>query len=256
VNESTDTARVWLTRLSLAAGMVYTASAEYQLARTLGANEGVAAMLPVAIDAYVIAALRWFRSFDIALSLALMGTAQVAAHLLDAGVMTVNITMVVVVSLLVPVSIWRTHALARTTEAVPEAVAVAAVPDAPAVSVERVPERPRVRPPAPVPAVLEAVPAAARMLPIVARPDDDETAFVSAAEWTRTRPELHAEYVPDPVPDDEPAISPDPLTSRARARFADMLAADQVPGVRTLRTEYNIGQPRAQRIRDELVGAS
>lgn len=115
-------------------------------------------------------------------------------------------------------------------------------------------------PAAPVPAVL-AVPAAARMLPIVARPDDHQPAPVLAAEHTRTRPEVHAEYVPDPVPDeagvdDEPVLDPDPLAAPARARFAHVLAAGQVPGVRTLRAEYNIGQPRAQRIRDALASAS
>lgn len=107
--------RTWLTRLSLGAGVAFTASAEYQLARTLGADQAIAAMLPVAVDAYVIAALRWFRAFDIALSLSLMGATQISAHLLDARVMRVNIPMVVVISLLVPVAIWRTHALARRT---------------------------------------------------------------------------------------------------------------------------------------------
>lgn len=108
-----DPMRTWLTRASIAAGVIFTATAEYRLAHELGASMLVAAMLPLAIDAYVVAALRWYKAFDIALSLSLMGAAQVAAHLLDAKVMAVNIPMVVVVSLLVPVSIWRTHALAR-----------------------------------------------------------------------------------------------------------------------------------------------
>ncbi|MEU5737010.1 hypothetical protein ABZ784_03310 [Streptomyces tendae] len=120
----TDPMRRWLTRISLAAGIAFTATAEYDLARTLGAAPVIAVMLPLAIDAYVIAALRWFRAFDITLSLALMGAAQVAAHLLDARVMAVNIPMVVVISLLVPVALWRTHALARS-----EAVVTSQVTD-------------------------------------------------------------------------------------------------------------------------------
>jgi hypothetical protein len=91
-----DATRVWLRRLSLAAGIAFTATAEYDLACSLGAHPAIAVMLPLAIDAYVIAALRWFRAFDITLSLALMGAAQVAAHLLDAHVMKVNIPMVVI----------------------------------------------------------------------------------------------------------------------------------------------------------------
>jgi hypothetical protein len=197
--------RTWLTRLSLAAGIAFTAHAEYDLARSLGADPAIAAMLPVAIDAYVMAALRWFRAFDIALSLSLMGAAQVAAHLLDAKVMTVNIPMVIVVSLLVPVSIWRTHALARIEHAVPAEAAQTVT----AVTVER-PSTMVETPPVPevypvlgvhVPAVPEAVPAGGRLLPLVARPEPSvarrEPAPVHAAEQPRTRIEVHAEYVPD-----------------------------------------------------------
>ncbi|MFF4316721.1 hypothetical protein [Streptomyces sp. NPDC001507] len=110
-------------RLSLAAGIAFTATAEYDLARTLGAHPVIAAMLPVAIDAYVVAALRWFRALDVTLSLGLMCAAQVAAHALEAGVITVTFRLVVVVSLLVPVALWRTHALARSESEVttPEA---------------------------------------------------------------------------------------------------------------------------------------
>ncbi|MGW2284932.1 hypothetical protein [Streptomyces phaeochromogenes] len=113
-----DPMRTWLTRLSLAAGIAFTAHAEYDLARTLGADRFIAAMLPVSIDAYVVAALRWFRALDITLSLSLMSAAQVAAHALDADVIAVTFELVVVVSLLVPVALWRTHALAREGEAV------------------------------------------------------------------------------------------------------------------------------------------
>ncbi|MFD9398319.1 hypothetical protein ACFWA4_05800 [Streptomyces sp. NPDC060011] len=137
--ETTDRMRRWLTHLSLAACIAFTASAEYQLARTLGAAPGIAVMLPVAIDAYVVAALRWFRPLDVTLSLGLMSAAQVAAHALDAHVIAVSFRLVVVVSLLVPVALWRTHALARsegevtTPETpltqVPVVTSVAAVPD-------------------------------------------------------------------------------------------------------------------------------
>jgi hypothetical protein len=105
----------WVRRGSLAAGIAFTATAEYELARRLGAKPPIAVMLPLALDCYVIAALRWFRAFDIALSLALMGAAQVAAHALEAGVIKVTLSLVTVVSLLVPISLWRTHALARQT---------------------------------------------------------------------------------------------------------------------------------------------
>lgn len=126
-------------RGSLAAGIAFTATAEYELARRLGAKPPIAVMLPVALDCYVIAALRWFRAFDIALSLLLMCAAQVAAHALEAGVIKVSLDLVTVVSLLVPISLWRTHALARQTprDATPPAT-VPPVPEADPIVLERV----------------------------------------------------------------------------------------------------------------------
>ncbi|MFD4527833.1 hypothetical protein ACFWP7_28665 [Streptomyces sp. NPDC058470] len=111
----TDNSGVWIRRTSTAAGLAYTAIAEYELARRLGAEVPIAVMLPLALDCYVIAALKWFRAFDVFLSLTLMGAAQVCAHALDAGVVKVNLDLVAVVSLLVPIALWRTHALARQT---------------------------------------------------------------------------------------------------------------------------------------------
>jgi hypothetical protein len=112
---STDPSRVWIRRASTAAGLAFTATAEYELARRLGARPYIAVMLPISIDCYVVAALKWFRPLDVALSLALMGAAQIAAHALEAGVVKVSLDLVTVVSLLVPISLWRTHALARQT---------------------------------------------------------------------------------------------------------------------------------------------
>ncbi|PBD00281.1 hypothetical protein BX281_8400 [Streptomyces sp. Ag82_O1-15] len=168
-----------LAHTSLAAGVVFTATAEYSLARKMGAMEAVAVMLPVAIDAYAVAALKRFRSFDITLSLLLMGAAQVSAHLLDSHVMRVNGWLVVIVSLLVPVAIWRTHALARDDDPTPAEPVEAFNPESlPPVEVERVPE---------MPPALEAV--------------------VLAAEEPRTR-------VSAPVPDDD-----DELLARTRQDF-------------------------------------
>ncbi|MFK0178584.1 hypothetical protein ACIQVR_21685 [Streptomyces xanthochromogenes] len=251
-----------LANTSLAAGVVFTATAEYSLARRLGAMEPVAVMLPVAIDAYAIAALKRFRPFDIALSLLLMGAAQVAAHLLDSHVMPVNGWLVVVVSLLVPTAIWRTHALARDEVQAPaDPQQERAADELPVVEVERVPERhPAIE--AAVPAAPEAVPAGVRLLPIVARPEaprheirDEIPAVVSAAEYARTRPEVHAEYVPAPEPSDaptEPGGPEDELISLALKEFTE----ESAPSVRQLRARYGIGQVRAQRIRDELAARS
>lgn len=274
---TTDPTRTWIRRTSTAAGLAYTAIAEYELARRLGAQQPIAVMLPLALDCYVIAALKWFRAFDVALSLILMCAAQVAAHALDAGVVQVSLELVTVVSVLVPVALWRTHALARDehddpAEPVAEyAAAVARVP---------VPEQ---APPVPetypaievrVPAVPTAVPPGARLLPIVARsapapvvPEPvDEVPVpdpVPAAEYPVPEPQVHHDRPPldtnaypdphtpyEPVDEpDEDTPYPDPLIPQVQAD-----SPGEVPGVRRLKETYGIGQARAQRIRDELTG--
>ncbi|MFJ1995710.1 DUF2637 domain-containing protein [Streptomyces asiaticus] len=160
------------------------------------------------------------------------------------------------------------QALSRLAAPVEEAPAAPESEPVP-VELERVPE--------PVPAVPEAVPAGVRLLPIVARPEQQqyridsfaerlvpvEPQRVLAAEAPRTRPEVHAEYVPEeelgdgPDPDDEvPDDSPPPpgedsLTEQARLDFRG-----ETPSVRRIKDRYRVGQPRAQRIRDELLKVS
>jgi hypothetical protein len=163
--------------VSLIAGVGFTAIAEYQLARTIGAPVPVAVLLPVALDVYVVAAIRRSRGRDIALALLLMGVAQVSAHMLEAGVVEISVPLVAAVSVLVPLVIWRVHALAvlpdkqHVKSGTKAGVAEHPVPDA---TVERVP--------APE---------------TVAVPDADPVPVPAAS-----RPELEAvpESVPDPVP--------------------------------------------------------
>ncbi|MDX2704071.1 DUF2637 domain-containing protein [Streptomyces sp. PA03-6a] len=115
---------------------------------------------------------------------------------------------------------------------------------------EVAPRVPRALPPA----VPQTVPAGVSLLPIVARPEvapaptpvaaagvprNGVTAPVGKPRTGRAKP-LPAK------------AGEDALTGRARAKFADVLAGGEVPGVGTLRSEYRIGQVRAQRIRDEL----
>ena len=136
-----DTAVVWLVRLSVAAGVVWTAVSEWQLARIIGAPRWVAPALPLAIDAYVVAAVRAGRRADLAFALAIMSCAQIAARLLDAGQVQVSVTLVAFVSILVPLTIWRVHALADADHANQEAESE----PAPANQVPPVPNRAQVQ---------------------------------------------------------------------------------------------------------------
>ncbi|QQM41970.1 hypothetical protein [Streptomyces liliifuscus] len=256
---TTDSTRTWIRRTSTAAGLAYTAIAEYELARRLGAQQPIAVMLPLSLDCYVIAALKWFRAFDVALSLILMCAAQVAAHALDAGVVKVSLELVTVVSILVPVALWRTHALARDEHEVPIEPVVEY-----AAAVERVPV-PEAYPELAeaVPAVPAAVPPGVRLLPIVARPGPVDEEPVPAAQVPVPEPVPEEQVHPDPhplhdlfvgrgkepeEPEDDP-VYPDPLIPQVQADFGN-----EVPGVRRLKETYSIGQGRAQRIRDELMG--
>lgn len=159
-------------------------------------------------------------------------------------------------------------------------------PREPEVTVERIEAEPEVYPAieAPVPAAVpevypappNAVPAGARRLPLFTycgRPPAPAAIprqpLVPAAEYPRTRSQVHAEYVPEPnwtvpgdyadkngnptepetgdEPDEEP-VYPDPLIPQVRLDFPG-----EMPGVRRLKEKYGIGQARAQRIRDELT---
>ncbi|WP_456317201.1 hypothetical protein [Streptomyces mirabilis] len=151
-------------------------------------------------------------------------------------------------------------------------------PEVPEVAIEvhRVPEVPEAYPAIEVrvPAVPEAVPPGVRLLPIVARgetpPEASAAESAPAPEYTPPghevpvpEPQVHREWppidangYPDPralyEPADEPEDTPeypDPLIPQVRADFPD-----DVPGVRRLKDTYGIGQARAQRIRDELMG--
>lgn len=239
----------WLAHVSLAAGVVFTATAEYSLARRLGAQEAVAVMLPVAIDAYAIAALKRFRAFDIALSLLLMCAAQVSAHLLDSHVMPVNGWLVVVVSLLVPAAIWRTHALARDEDDVPaEPNLLDDIQEVPVATVERVPEA--------YPALETAVPAVPEAYPTVTEsetipadlPESSEPA-VLAAEGPRTRPEVHAEYVPE-VSEIPPWDSAKHELGWAAQQFKDELLRGEMPSIRDIKARLSVGQPKAKELQD------
>ncbi|MGW4974706.1 hypothetical protein [Streptomyces mirabilis] len=143
-----------------------------------------------------------------------------------------------------------------------------------AIEVHRVPDVPEVYPAieVPVPAVPEAVPPGVRLLPLATRcglpPAAPEPVVEvpvpepapaheypvpkapAARDWTIDPTEYPDPAGPDDEPEDEP-VYPDPLIPQVRVDFPD-----EVPGVQRLKRTYSIGQPRAQRIRDELMAAT
>jgi hypothetical protein len=73
----------WSPRVALGATILLTASGEYELATLAGWHPGLAWGLPLAIDVYVVQAMRRHR--DVFLALTLMVVANAVFHLADAG---------------------------------------------------------------------------------------------------------------------------------------------------------------------------
>jgi hypothetical protein len=130
--------------LALLAALIATASAEYDLARAAGYGQWVAGCIPGALDVYALRAFSVKRDVP-AVVIALIFT-NALAHLVSSGLIPVSVPLVVAVSAIAPLVLWRVKALSAPVAA-PEAVPVAA----PALAPERPVERPvAIPPPAPV----------------------------------------------------------------------------------------------------------
>ena len=242
----------WLAQL---VAFAVTAFGEYQLGVAVGFGQYIAAGVPAALDIYVLRALRAGR--DVGMAVVAMIITNALSHLVSARLLPVSVPLVVAVSAIAPLVLWRVHALHRAP--------------APALPVERPDETVQVSDwDTPGYAVSQGVPDAGytepaeQPLELRAFPMPDlrqlsQHAGVSAAEGLRIRTGVRAEYVPDGVPADVPAEDgEDDLAARVRVDFAEQLAGGTLPSIRVLRAEYGIGQPRATQLQQQLrqlVGA-
>ncbi|WP_367324795.1 hypothetical protein [Streptomyces sp. HUAS ZL42] len=160
---------------ALVAALVATASAEYELARAVGFNTFVAAAVPGALDLYTVRALRARR--EVLAAVAAMIGVNAASHLVTAGLVAVNVPLVVAVSAIAPLVLWRVHSLSTGHDepvSVPDSAPEMTAP----VTVKRVADdQPKALPKPP-----EVVPTGARMLPLVARPEPVEVTTVEPAQ--------------------------------------------------------------------------
>lgn len=97
---------------AMAAAFVLTASAEYAVAVSMGFGSWVSVAFPVAVDAYVLTALRMRREVGLAVT-AMVGV-NVLAHLVGAHLVPVNVATVSAVSAVAPLILWRVHKLMET----------------------------------------------------------------------------------------------------------------------------------------------
>lgn len=217
---------------ALAAALVGTASAEYSLALSVGFGTWTAACIPAALDLYAIRSIRAGR--DVWAAVLAMVVTNALSHLTASGLLPVAWPLVVAVSAIAPLVLWRVHRLAHHVPA-PEPEPVPA-PD-----------------PEPVPApVLEAVPAPVSE-PVQLTVDGGEVPYPTtpdapAADRPRRTRTAATDRTPRKVSARVPAQSDADLIESARTEYAGA-----TPSVRALRTRYGIGQVRAQRVRDALT---
>jgi hypothetical protein len=141
--------------VATAAVLTVLASAEYELARACGFGTYVAAGVPAALDVYALAALRARRDV-LAVVLSLIAV-NAASHLVEVGLLPVSVALVVAVSAVAPLVLWRVHRLSElqpepAAEPVPAVAEPAPEPAEPAepITVERAPEPVDVTPVGPV----------------------------------------------------------------------------------------------------------
>ncbi|KDN75230.1 hypothetical protein DF19_25060 [Streptomyces olindensis] len=97
--------------VATAAVLIVLASAEYELARACGFGLYVAAGVPAALDVYALAALRARRDV-LAVVLTLIAV-NAASHLVEVGLLPVSVPLVVAVSAVAPLVLWRVHRLSE-----------------------------------------------------------------------------------------------------------------------------------------------
>lgn len=109
VNKPTKGQMDFLGWVALLAALGVSASGEYQLAHACGFGQFVAAGVPAALDVYAIRAVRAGR--DVFTAVLAMIAANAAAHLSAVHLLPVSWPLIVAVSALAPLVLWRVHRL-------------------------------------------------------------------------------------------------------------------------------------------------
>ncbi|MGW5272760.1 hypothetical protein ACWEQP_09275 [Streptomyces sp. NPDC004044] len=106
--------RDYLKWAALGFALVATASAEYELARAVGYNQWVAAAVPGALDVWTVRAMRQHR--DVLAAVLAMIVVNALSHLVTAELLDVSVPLVVGVSAIAPLVLYRLHAISGTDE--------------------------------------------------------------------------------------------------------------------------------------------
>lgn len=262
---STRTRKDWILWAQLGCALVVTFHAEYTLALAAGVNEYVALAVPGALDLYVIRALQKHR--DVLVAVLVMVAANVASHLVTAGLIPVGWAVYSAVGGTVPLLLWRGHAL-RQEPAGPGVVSTPVPEDGYAtgtdtgtpypdeVQVHPLEYAPGYEPGTAYPPAPDHVPAAWVRPNQHMTPDEYaeyETKWLTGTPGTvpylTPVPDLPAEYETGTVHSDSPLIDSDwEYVDRAKK----YVAGTDRPTVKGIRTALSIGQDRAQRLLEHL----
>ena len=104
----------WLAWAARISALVVTASAEWALAVACGFHPWIAAGVPASLDIYAVRSLRAKR--DVPYVVIAVIIVQALAHLVAAGMLSVSVPLVVLVSSVAPLVLWRVHALGTQTQ--------------------------------------------------------------------------------------------------------------------------------------------
>ncbi|TVZ96494.1 hypothetical protein [Streptomyces sp. BK340] len=231
---------------ALTAALAVTASAEYELARACGFGPWVAAGVPAALDIYAVRALRVHR--DVLAVVFAMIAVNAASHLVSAQLLPVSVSLVVAISAIAPLVLWRVHAL-RAQPTAPAPAQPAASDD-----FERAAEQAVevTDPDAPSALVLDFHPHP--------QPHPDVCATASSAVQAADAPAPQPEPASDaaapvvrqmPTPDADAQL----LAAALEVNAAALAETGQRASLRRLQSELRIGQKRAQRIQAQLPDA-
>lgn len=111
-------ARDWLGAAATLFALAVTFNAEYEIAIAVHINPIVAYAVPGALDVYVLRALQVKR--DVFLTVLAMVAVNAASHLVTAGVLAVSPALIVAVSAIAPLVLWRAHVLRHEVSTKPE----------------------------------------------------------------------------------------------------------------------------------------
>ncbi|MFE5547658.1 hypothetical protein ACFQ71_28070 [Streptomyces sp. NPDC056534] len=101
----------WLGWLAMGAALAVSAVAEYSLAVSCGFSPALAAGVPASLDIYSIKAMQ--TGHDIPYAVIAMIVVQALSHLVAAGVIAVSWPLIVLVSAIAPLVLWRMQVLSK-----------------------------------------------------------------------------------------------------------------------------------------------